>query len=126
MSKTIYNGGTPTHTYSTGTAHTFEEVPSNGKGTLYVDDTTTSLQKATVRLTGRPGNIPTGLKQKATAVYSQPVEDATTGDVRYATVRIEVTFDSRDSDELAQLQNAGCQILSETEFAKLFTIGQEG
>jgi len=130
MSKTILDGVTDV-TYTGGSSLTFVEQPSNTAGTTYVDTTGTSGLRDSIRLVGRPGSLnPTtgGVQQKAksTAVATMVVQDAVTGEIRFGSIRIEVTVDPRDASALlAELRNRGCQILSEDAYANLFIYGQE-
>lgn len=130
MSKPILDGVTDV-TYTGGTTQTFEEVPSNSAGTTYVDTSGTSGLRDSIRLVGRPGILnPTDgsvkQKMKASAVITMVIEDAVTGEVRYASMRTELTVDPRDHAAVAtELQNRGCQVLSEAAFANLFLYGQE-
>lgn len=129
MSKTLKDGVTAV-AYTGGTAETYENVPTSAAGTTYVntDAGATNGVFESVRLVGRQGIVTdtTVTKFKAQCVVTMPVIDATTGEVRYNTMRVELTTDPRDHATLQEeLRRRGSQVLTESAFASLWTIGQE-
>lgn len=129
MSKTLLNGVTAV-SYTGGTSKTFEETPSAASGRTYTRTDGTSGLRETVRLVGRaPSYNSDGTvssKLKATAVLVIPIQDGTTGEIRTASIRVEMLIDPRDhTTYLNELRFRAAQVCTETSFANLFNFGQE-
>lgn len=127
MSKTIYDGVTAM-SITGGTSKTFEEVASAASGVTYVNATDGSTDGLfeTIRVVGKQGNTVSGAKFGATAVVTIPTADAVTGEVRYATLRVELKVDPREhATTQLELRMRAAQILTQAGFETLFEYGQE-
>lgn len=116
MSKTIV---------STVGTETYEPIPTNGNGQDYANVTTTDVPASALNLFGKVGKAGSA-KEKRIVRITMPMEDATTGEVRYNTVRIEVSGDPRDlPDDLAELRERAAYVLSNSQYDLFWEIGQE-
>lgn len=124
MSKTIKLGATGA-SLTGGTDATFVEVTTQAAGTKYVHDTADANGlRSHVRLLGREGNAAVGRKQKSTGVFTMPVTDSTSGEVRYVALRIELTADPRDiADTQLEMRMVGVQMLQNESL--LWEVGSE-
>jgi hypothetical protein len=114
MSKTI--GASVTTNAVMGTTGTYVSSPDPSTNDfVYVNSSESDpLLRERLMYVNRPGNVSgtVSTKRKAKASYTVPVEDATTGEIRYANIRVEISVDIRDeSAALAQLRAVATDIL---------------
>lgn len=115
-----------------GVVHNFWNVPhTEPSGNLFVNANEPNVAiRESLKLDSTVGQVLTnGQARKDARIirYTIPVVDATTGETRYNTIRLEIKTDPRDtSSVLDQLRTAGVDILTSAEFSMFRTLGTIG
>lgn len=127
MSLNIKTGATPA-AVTGGTDETYVHVPNSEAGNTFVNsDEADAAVRDSVNLRSRIGKLGTSvIKDKRVLRTTIPVEDATTGEVRYNTLRIELAIDPRDvATMVPEMLGRAADIVQRTVFANFWLYGTE-
>lgn len=125
MSTININDGATSVTVTGGSDEEFISVPSQGASQKYVSTSdTTPGQADQVLLSARVGSVQTNVKDKRTLRITETVIDQETGDVRYNTVRVELSLDARDTlNAYARLLYRAADAMSRSSMENFWKFG---